>query len=169
MQLDTGSSEVRQLMSLHEKCGFIEMRLQNLVGDVGDTQRWLSQNLCENDGAESKIKGCKHMCKLWVSSKLRFKDVPQEEFEPKFMKMWGIASSHTLKEAEEHFDNICTKFELPLAKIQRCQALNNKHNTSSYVYFQAYLFNPTQQSFSSAPSSQFSFLCFSSWSSKLDV
>jgi hypothetical protein len=138
MQLDTGSSEVRQLMNLHDKCGFIEIRLQNLVGDVGDTQRWLCQNLCENDGVESKIKGCIHMCKLWVSSKLRFKDVPQEEFEPQFLKMWKVASSKALKGAEEHFVNICTKFELPPAKIQRCQTLSNKHNTFSFVYFQAY-------------------------------
>ena len=101
MQLATGSSEVKQLMSLHDKCSFIEIRMQNLVGDVGDTQRWLYQNLIESDGAEEKIKGCTYMCKLWVSSKLRFKDVSQMEFEPKFMKMWSSASSKALKCAED--------------------------------------------------------------------
>ena len=88
-------------MSLHDKCSFIEIRMQNLVGDVGDTQRWLYQNLHESEGAESKIKSCMYMCKLWVSSKLRFKDVSQMEFEPKFMKMWSSASSKALKDAED--------------------------------------------------------------------
>jgi hypothetical protein len=88
-------------MGLHEKCSFIEIRLQNLVGDGGDTMRWLYQNLCEGEGADQKISGCMHVCRQWTNSHLRFKDLQISEFEPQFMKIWTTGSAKALKEAED--------------------------------------------------------------------
>jgi hypothetical protein len=88
-------------MGLHEKCSFIEIRLQNLVGDGGDTQRWLYQSLAEGVGASQKIADCMHVCRQWTNSKLRFKDLQPAEFEPQFMKIWAIGSANALKQASD--------------------------------------------------------------------
>jgi hypothetical protein len=88
-------------MGLHEKCSFIEIRLQNLVGDGGDTQRWLYQSLAEGVGASQKIADCMHVCRQWTNSKLRFKDLQPSEFEPQFMKIWKLGSASALKQASD--------------------------------------------------------------------
>jgi hypothetical protein len=92
---------VKQLMGLHEKCSFIEIRLQNLVGDGGDTQRWLYQSLAEAVGASQKIADCMSVCRQWCASRLRFKDLKPSEWEPQFMKIWALGSASALKQASD--------------------------------------------------------------------
>jgi hypothetical protein len=100
-----GGNQVKQLMGLHEKCSFIEIRLQNLVGDSGDTQRWLHQNLTEHEKLAEKIRGCLDVCRQWVASRLRFKDVAKIEFEAMFEKIWAAATKRALKEAEKWIES----------------------------------------------------------------
>ena len=96
----TGGNQVKQLMGLHEKCSFIELRLQNMVGDESDTQRWLHQNLTEPEKFQDKMHGCLDICRQWVGSRLRFKDAQKMEFEAMFDKIWVKANKRAVLEAE---------------------------------------------------------------------
>ena len=76
----SGGNQVKQLMGIFEKLGYIEYRLQHLTGEASDACRMVSQAIQENHMSAALEKSLEYQCKQWAGARLTFKDVKEMEF-----------------------------------------------------------------------------------------
>ena len=96
----SGGNQVKQLMGIFEKLGYIEYRLQFLTGEASDARRMISQAIQENYMSVALEKSLEYQCKQWVGARLKFKDVASSEFDARWTQIWnkGLAIAENMAE-----------------------------------------------------------------------